>query len=440
MMRAFAVLLLLAGSLHAQTDPPVVIRGGTIYTGHAGAEDPIENGVIILQNGKIVDVGASLEIPNPAEIIDATGMVIIPGMIDPASFLFLESSGAAGGGAPEFDVVDEIDPFQEGYREAVKAGITTVCVLPRASGTARGISTVLKLTSDRNRRILRKGAALHFSLSSGSSDTSDSFRRFAQVETIRRLFKGAKAYMESWNKYRKALAEYREKSKAQEKAKKAGDSKKAPEGKKAPPLKKPKKPPVNVSFQVIARTMNPKAPLPVRVEVHYPDSIEWILALAKEYKFRLILDQVTSGGEVAKKIAEAKVPVVVGPVFRYGFPGVDYLRHSPRTPFLLKKAGVSVSIGTFPVPNAGHEGFGASRFLPEAVAWASRGGGSSPDALRMITIDAANILGVGKRIGSLEKGKDADLVMLSGDLFDADRVVERTMINGRWEFVRTESP
>ncbi|MDP6959151.1 MAG: amidohydrolase family protein, partial [Planctomycetota bacterium] len=73
-----------------------------------------------------------------------------------------------------------------------------------------------------------------------------------------------------------------------------------------------------------------------------------------------------------------------------------------------------------------------------AVAWASRGFGSSGDALKMITSDAAKLLGVSKRIGTLEKGKDADLVVITGGLLSSDRIVERTMINGRWEFIRKE--
>jgi imidazolonepropionase-like amidohydrolase len=435
MIRLLVISLLLTGNLHAQTkteEKVVALQGATIHTAKGA---PIPIGTLLIKGGKILDLGKDVVPPKGAEILDLSGKVIYPGFIDPASYLFLPPTSAITSGSPESTVLDEIDPFQEDYREAVAAGITAVCVLPRASGMMRGISSVLKLTSDRKKRVLRKGSALHCSLSSGSSNSSDSFSRFAKVEALRAQFKAAKAYKDSWEKYQKDLAEYEKKKKEADQAAKA---KKESKTKKAETLKKPKKPGVNLRYQVLAQTLISKNPLPVRVEAHFTDSIEWVLALAKEYKFTLILDQVSAGDSVIQSLQEAKVSAIVGPVFRYGLRKVDYSTHSAGTAFRLKKGGVLVALGSFPYGNAGHQGIGATRFLPEAVAWASRGIGSSEEALKMITSDAATLLGVGKRIGTLEKGKDADLVVITGGLLSSDRIVERTMINGRWEFVRKE--
>ena len=142
MIRLLVISLLLTGNLHAQTiieEKVLALQGATIHTAKG---TPIPIGTLLIKGGKILDLGKDVVPPKGAEILDLSGKMIYPGFIDPASYLFLPPTSAITSGSPESTVLDEMDPFQEDYREAVAVGITAVCVLPRASGMMRGISSV----------------------------------------------------------------------------------------------------------------------------------------------------------------------------------------------------------------------------------------------------------------------------------------------------------
>jgi len=138
----------------------------------------------------------------------------------------------------------------------------------------------------------------------------------------------------------------------------------------------------------------------------------------------------------AGALAKEKIPVVFGPVFRYDMRRVDYLKHDPEGPALLAKAGVSVAIASHPDPAAGHHGGGASRFLLESAARCAGHGLPRDAALRAVTLEPARTLGIEASVGSIEKGKVADLVVLSGEPFEPGSRVERTMVDGAWVYQR----
>ncbi len=240
-----------------------------------------------------------------------------------------------------------------------------------------------------------------------------------------------------WEKYRKDLSEYEQKKKQWDEQQKKKPEKKNGE---TQPLKeepkKPQEPRRDPRNEVLAKAIDPKNPLLVRVEVHHADTIAWALELAHEFKLKLVLDQCTEGARLAAEIAKAKLPVVVGPVFRFGLRRVDYREHTLDCAAALAKAGVTIAIATFPDDAAGHSGPGASRFLMDAAAFASSKGLGREQALRAITLEPAKILGIDKSVGSLEIGKAADLVVLSGEPFEADTKVERTLSDGEWVFQR----
>lgn len=405
-------LRVLAQDRQDKPQPTVIaFRGAKVYLG-TGA--PIENATIVVSNGKIVDVGKEVAVPPDAKVVDVAGKVVIPGLIDAASRLFLPP-GERSAGSAEHHALDAIDLYQGDYREAVGQGVTTVYVGPPSQGTINGLGAVLHL--DAARTVVLRDAALKLTLGASGGDTSTALERYQSYPQLKQAFDGARQYAETWEKYRKDLAEYEQKK--QSKDKKEKDE-----------AKEPAKPKVDPRNDILARALDPKQTLKVRIEVHTADAILLALRLADEFKLRAVLEHATEGAAVAAEIAKAKTPVVAGPVFRLGGYTVDYLNHSVATPAALVKAGVPVAIGSFGDERAGQWGPGATRFLAESAAFAASRGLTREQALATITADAARILGIDKTHGSLEKGKAADLVVLSGEPFDPATRVEQTIIDG----------
>jgi imidazolonepropionase-like amidohydrolase len=401
--------LLIAFSLQA-ADPPQskvsVLRGAKIYT-VTGA--PLENATLVIENGRIAAVGKDVPAPADATVVDVGGKVLIPGLIDAASRLFLPP-GERSAGSAEQNVLDAVDFYQEDYREAVEQGVTSVYVGPQSFGSINGLGAVLHL--DLAHGVLVKDAALKLTLGASGGDASTALERYQSYPQLKQAFEGARQYAESWEKYRKDLADYEQKKAKKEEA------------------KEPPKPKTDARNEILARALDPKSALRVRIEVHTADAIALALRLADEFKLRAVLEYVTEGGAAAGAVAKAKTPVVVGPIFRTGAYSVDYLNHSTSTAAALVAAGVPTAIGSFGDERAGHWGTGASRFLSDAAALAASRGLTRDQALAAITIEAARILGIDATHGSIDKGKVADLVLLSGEPFESGSVVERTWING----------
>ena len=406
-MRILALLIAL--SVQA-ADPPqskiTALRGARVYT-VTGA--PLDGATVIIENGRIVAVGKDVVVPADAVVIDVTGKVLIPGLIDAASRLFLPP-GERSAGSAEQNVLDALDVYQRDYREAVEQGVTSVYVGPPSVGTINGLGAVLHL--DAAHTILLKDAALKLTLGASGGDTSTALERYQSYPQLKQAFEGARQYAESWEKYRKDFAEFEQKKAKKEEA------------------KEPQKPKVDARNDVLARALDPKQALRVRIEVHTADAITLALRLSDDFKLRAVLEYATEGGAAAAAIAKAKTPVVVGPVFRTGAYSVDYLNHSVTTASALVAAGVPTAIGTFGDDRAGQWGPGASRFLAESAALAASRGLTRDQALAAITIEAATILGIDGTHGSIDKGKVADLVLLSGEPFAAGSLVERTWIGG----------
>jgi imidazolonepropionase-like amidohydrolase len=407
-MRLLALVLsLLLQTPEASPPKTLVIRGAKLYPG-TGA--PVEGAVVVIEKGHIVAAGKDVAIPPTAEVIDASGKVLIPGLIDAASRLFLPSGERSAGGA-EQRALDALDLFQPDALEAVQQGVTTVYVSPVSLGAINGTGVILHL--DASPKVLRNEAALKLTLGASGGDSSSTLERYQSYVQLKQALDAAKQYLEDGEKYRRDLA-------ATEQAQKE---------KKTTDAKAPTKPKTDSKQEALARCLDPKTPLPVRIEAHTADAIRLALRLVEDYKLQATLEYVTEGGEAAAAIAKAKIPAVVGPVFRTGPSSVEYLRHSPHTASVLSRAGVPVAIGSFADERSGASGPGAVRFLAESAAYASQGL-TKEQALAMITLEAARILGIDKTHGSVEKDKVADLVLLSGEPFEPATHVERTWVSG----------
>jgi len=410
-MRLLALVLAL--SLQASEKSPVlVVRGAKVYTG-AGA--PLDNALIVIDHGKIAAVGKDVPVPADAKIIEAAGKIVIPGLIDPASRLFLPP-GEKSPGSAEQNVLDALDVYQRDYLEAVEQGVTTAYVGPVSTGIVNGLGAVVRL--DAAHTVLLKDAALKLTLGASGGESSTALERYQSYPQLKQTFESARQYVENGEKYKKDLADYEAKKAKKEEA------------------KEPTKPKTDPRQEIVVRALDPKDTLKVRIEVHTADAIALALRLAEEFKLRVVLEHATEGGAAAEAIAKAKVPVVAGPLFRYGGYSVDYLNHSVGSAAALVKAGVPVAIGSFGDDRAGQWGPGASRFLAESAAFAASKGLTREQALSAITLDAAKVLGIDKTHGSIEKGKVADLVLLSGEPFESATVVEQTFLDGAAVYTR----
>jgi len=408
-MRLLALVLsLLLQTPEATPSKMLAIRGAKLYPG-TGA--PVDGAVVLIEKGRIVAAGKDVAIPPAAEIVEGSGKVLIPGLIDAASRLYLPQSGERSAGAAEQRALDALDLFQPDALEAVRQGVTTVYVSPVSLGAINGTGVILHL--DARPTILRSEAALKLTLGASGGDSSSALERYQSYVQLKQALDAAKQYLEEGEKYRRDVA-------AAEQAQKE---------KQTTDAKAPTKPKTDSKQEALARCLDPKTPLPVRIEAHTADAIRLALRLCEEYKLQATLEYVTEGGEVAAAIAKAKIPVVVGPVFRTGPSSVEYLRHSPSTASVLSRAGAAVAIGSFADERAGASGPGAVRFLAESAAYASHGL-TKEQALTMITHQAARVLGIDKTHGSVERDKVADLVLLSGEPFEPETRVERIWVAG----------
>jgi len=303
-MTRLAVLLLLFPSAAAQEEKEsakskvVVLRGAKLYT-VSGA--PIENAVLVIENGKIAAVGADVKPPDGAEVVDLAGKVVIPGLVDAASRLFVGSTDLLSGGSAEQDIYDLVDPYDEDHKESLQAGVTTVCLVPYARGAVNGLAVILRPGVDRGKWILKRQACLRLSLGTGGSEFSSVVQRYESYRMLKGVLDGAKQYKETWEKYKKELAEYEQKKKkwdAQQKKKpkkdppkeeKKDEGKKADEELKEEP-KKPTKPRLDPKNEIFVKALEQK--IPVRIEAHTADMIERAIELAKEYGLKAVIDGV----------------------------------------------------------------------------------------------------------------------------------------------------
>ena len=436
----FSLFVLSAVSVVSVRAEMLAIHAGRIIT---VSGDEIKNGVILIDNGKIkaVGVGNDILIPADARKIDASDKTVIPGLIDSQSRLFLmDSELNQRSGAVEYNVIDAIDSFSDDYKQVLAQGVTAVCVVPVSRSPIAGRAAVLKLNGEKlpAKMLLKADVALKASIGLSSGSESSSLMRLQQYASLRETFIGAKSYLKRLEKYEHQLAEYEKKKKeAKEKAKEKKEEKPEP-GKPAKPakpepeLKRPKKFPESATYELLVKVLRRKIPL--RIEAHRVDDIRHALRLAEEFDFSLILDKCTQGHLVADEIRKHKrnVPVIAGPVTTsfVNTPSLENVDHDSASAGIMSSKGIQVAIGT-----SARDGMGSKFLLPSAAMAVA--GGMDPDmALRAVTLTAAEILGVADRVGSIDVGKDADIVVLSGGPLESFTQVEMVLIQGKKVYER----
>ncbi len=438
----------------------VLIKGARIIT---MAGDDLEMGDLLIRKGKISAVAQRLRARRGVQVIDATGKVIVPGFVDAHSALLLDPGGSSGGRA-ESSVLDGVDLFaKRDLESALSQGVTAVHLLPPSVSGISGRGAVLRLIPDASldAMVLEADTALKASIGRGSYGRP--IARLGELKSLRSALKKAIDYRDALETYDEELEEYvkkleeraaeeeKEKKKEKKKDDDGGDQKKngpkdtASKGNSKPPvkkeaaadakkddkkdeeLKKPKKPGFDARSSELIKAL--EGEIPLFVEVHRAADIVNLLDLVEEYPVKLVLVGCTEGYLVSDAIAKAEATVIAGPVVRRTLlENSEFRNHKPHNAAALSAAGVRLVLAS--------SGRGAleTRYLCLNAAQAVAEGLDERTALAAITVDAARALGVADRIGTLEKGKDADLVVLDGDPLSSSTRVERVFIQGKEVF------
>ncbi len=424
------VLTLFIGSVAHAQQSPLALTGAKVYP---VSGPPLEHATVLIVDGRIKAVGANVTIPADARRVDLRGAVLIPGLVEARSALFLTDTNLAGAGAPDQDVLDAADLFDKEAGKILAQGVTTLYFSPGNRGSVGGVGAVVKLHSptagsgEMWAEPLKTRAALNLTLGLSANGRSTSLERLNSYEALRGLFRGAEQYQKAFTRYEADLQAYEKQQKQTPPKATTG----APPVGTAPPAggppaaavpQKPVKPRSVPAQEVLVTAL--RREIPVRIEAHRPDDILNALRLADEFKLRLILESATESAGLAGEIARHHAAVVWGPMLPDGAPRLETIHATPETVALLARAGVPLALST-----NSRSGL-ASRFLRENAALAIGYGLTPAQALKAITLGAAETLGVADRVGSIQAGKDADIVVLSGEPFSPAAQVRRVFVNG----------
>lgn len=381
----------------------MLIKNGKIFT--MGERD-FEKGDILIEAGKIVKVSEEINLEkihkNEEYIIDAKGAWIIPGMIDSHCHLGLIEENMGGEGVnvnetsdpvtPHIRAIDGINPMDGGFFKAKKAGITTVVTGPGSTNVIGGEFAAIKthgiVIDD---MIVKAPIAMKVAFGENpkriyKSKNKMPMTRMATAALLRDTLVEAQNYLVK-------------KKRAEEK----GDyfDKK-------------------LKYEALIPVLERRIPL--KAHAHRADDILTSIRIAKEFDLKLTIEHCTEGHLITEHIKKSGYDVIAGPSLSFNSK-IEVKNKSFKTSVELIKAGVKTAIMTdhpvIPIEQ-----------LPLAVAFAMREGLSFHEALRTVTIDAAEIVGISDRVGSLEEGKDADLVILSGSPFELTTKTLYTIING----------
>ena len=363
---------------------------------------PIEgedfDGTVLVDDGVLTALGPHVDIPAEAEIIDAGGRWLLPGFIDAHTHLGVheEAEGWAGSDTNELTdpvtagvrALDAINPADLGFADALSGGVTAVNINP-GSGNPIGGLTVAVHTHGRvvDEMVLRSPSGLKSALGENPKRVYGDQKKMPST----RLGTAAvirKAFTDARNRLRKSETEH-----------------------------------VDDDLTLDALVMVLRRQIPWRQHCHRADDIATAVRISEEFGYELVIDHGTEAHLIADLLAARDIPVLIGPLFT-SRSKVELRNRSLRNPGLLAAAGVTISIITdHPVVPI--------QFLVHQATLSVKEGLPRDTALRALTINPATVMGVAASIGSLVVGKDADLVLWSGDPLDVMSRAERVFIGGR---------
>lgn len=376
----------------------MIIKNSTVHD--AIHETPYQADILV-KDGKIAAIGPNLCAENE-EIIDASGLQAYPGFVDAHSHLGLDSDGVGYEGwdynemndpvSPQMRGIDGFKPMQPCMRTAALGGVTTVCTGPGSANVLGGTFCAVKTVGKRMENMLVKEACA---------------MKCAFGENPKRCYrdKGLSTRMTTAAKLRETLFKVRE---YMEKLEAAGDD-------------AGKKPAFDMKLEAMIPVL--KREIPLKAHAHAAEDIFTALRIAKEFNVKITLEHVTEGHLIADELAKENVPCAVGPSLSSASK-FELRNKTFDTPGILSRAGLQVSIIT-DAPVIPQE------YLPLCAGLAVKHGMDPFAALQAITINPARHAGIEERVGSLEVGKDADIVLLCGSPFDTDPNIRAVYINGK---------
>jgi imidazolonepropionase-like amidohydrolase len=401
----------------------LAIINGQVLTITQGTFKP---GTVLIDGGKIAAVGPEVAVPPGAEIYDAAGKVVMPGLIDAHCHVSLFPEGIGwqheDGNectdpiTPHMRALDAIHPDDPAFKELVEAGVTTILTGPGSGNLVGGQWVCLKTVPKPSveQMIVIEPAGMKMALGENPKSVYGEQKkapstRMGNAALLRAALVEAQNYLDKWRRYEEELAAYQAKVGA------ATDS--APKGNKE--AEAPKPPDRDLRLEALGKVL--RREMKARVHAHRADDLLTAIRIAEEFGLDLTLEHATEGYKIAPILAAKGIPVTAGPIL---FSRVKYeLKDmTPRNPGLMAKAGVKVAIQT--------DEMSAVKYLTINAALAVREGMPEEEALKAITINAAEIIGVADRVGSLEPGKDADLVVFSGHPFDYRTIAELVVVDG----------
>lgn len=381
----------------------LLLKNGTVYDGNGKVS---ENTDVLIKGGIIDSVGRGLKAPEGAEVRDCSGLTVTPGLIDAHCHIGMweESNGWAGSdgnemtapSTPHLRAIDAINPDDEAFKDAVSSGVTAVFTGPGSANVIGGQSVVIKTGGSHivDELVVKDPAGLKMALGEnpkrvyGMGKNQLPSTRMGNAAVMREAFYKAKNYIEKKKKAEK-------------------DPDKMPE--------------FDLQNEVLAAVLERK--LTARCHAHRFDDIITMIRIQKEFGFDLKIEHATDGHKIAAYMAENKIDAIVGPSMsarvKEELKDITFA-----TAGVLEKSGVTVAIMTdapvIPI-----------NYLRIMVGFARKHGLSEDGAFKSVTSNAAKICGVFDRIGSIEKGKDADIAVFSGDPFSMDSDCLLTVIDGK---------
>ena len=404
---------------------PVALKGGKLLTITHGT---IENGVLVMSGGKISAAGAagSVNIPVDAQVIDVTGMTVYPGLIDSETALGLTEISAepmtndlvepSDNITPHMHVFDAFHGESELIPVARLNGITNAIVAPASSNTLPGQDSFIQLDGpSAQEMVLIKDVAMPMNFT-GEQRRNESWekRKFPQTRMgmaaqLRQAFLDAQ-------EYERSLADYeKKKSEIANPPAKANDQDKSKD-KKQPPTP-PKR---DLKLEALLPYLDGKKTIVLAAEE--ASDLETAVNLANEFHLKFVLNRISYSQPVLNYVASLKVPVIVGPI--YATPKPDERFDAVYSlPAQLYKRGVKVAFASFDAHNV--------RNLPYQAGFATAFGLPYDEALKAITLNPAEIWGVADKLGSLDTGKTANVVVANGDPLDFKTDVKQVYIAGQ---------
>ncbi|MGC8820834.1 MAG: amidohydrolase [Fervidobacterium sp.] len=374
----------------------VLITGGSVVT--------VTNGTfigdVLIENGKIAKVGRKIKV-KADKIIDVAGKYVLPGFIDAHSHigLYEESVGAMQDGneigepvTPDVRAIDAFNPYDVAIKRALDGGFTTVMILPGSANVIGGQGAIIKFKSNIVDKCVIKAPA-GLKMATGENPK----RVYGELKKLPSTRLGIAAIMRAY--FIKVQDYIEKKRRAIEK-----------EG-----VFLDRDPKLEVGELVL------RGEIPARIHAHRAQDIVTAIRIAKEFGFKLVIEHGTEAYKVADYLVENNVPVVVGPFgFRTKIELKDQTYENVR---ILNEKGVLTAIMVdHPVNHL--------EFANMHAAIAMRFGANREDILKMLTINAAKILNIDERVGSIEEGKDADIVIWDNDPFLPQAKVEKVFIEG----------